>query len=54
MHILNTHLETHFKEIKNKGTSLLIALMARNEESQRFYGSVENSEIHDEGIWMYL
>lgn len=30
----------------------LIALMASNEEAQRFYHSVENAEIRDEGIWM--
>lgn len=30
----------------------LIALMASNDEAQRFYRSVENAEIRDEGIWM--
>ncbi len=30
----------------------LIALMASNEEAQRFYRAVEHAEIRDEGIWM--
>lgn len=30
----------------------LIALMASNDEAQRFYHAVENAEIKDEGIWM--
>jgi len=30
----------------------LVALMASNEEAQRFYRAVENAEIRDEGIWM--
>lgn len=34
------------------GVDTLIALMARNEEAQRFYRSLENAEIHDEGIWI--
>ena len=42
------------EELKNRGTSLLIALMARNDESQRFYRNIEKAEIHDEGIWMYM
>ena len=30
----------------------LIALMASNDEAQRFYRAVEKAEIRDEGIWM--
>ena len=30
----------------------LIALMASNDEAQRFYHAVEKAEIRDEGIWM--
>jgi len=30
----------------------LIALMANNDEAQRFYRAVEKAEIRDEGIWM--
>ncbi|WP_022758417.1 GNAT family N-acetyltransferase [Butyrivibrio fibrisolvens] len=38
--------------LKDKGIHLLIALMAGNDEAQRFYRSIENSAIHDEGVWM--
>lgn len=34
------------------GVDTLIALMASNDEAQRFYRAVENAEIRDEGIWM--
>lgn len=40
--------------MKQAGASKLIALMAANEEAQRFYRAVENASIHDEGIWMEL
>ena len=40
------------KELKTKNVSLLIALMANNDEAQRFYKSVEGASIHDQGIWM--
>ncbi len=39
-------------ECKARGVGLLIALMANNEEAQRFYKSIENASIHDTGIWM--
>ena len=34
------------------GVDTLIALMACNDEAQRFYHAVQHAEIHDEGIWM--
>ena len=34
------------------GVDTLIALMAQNEEAQRFYRRVERALIRDEGIWM--
>lgn len=37
---------------KKQGVGVLIALMANNEEAQRFYRSVENASIHDTGIWI--
>ena len=40
------------KELKKQGVGLLIALMANNDEAQRFYRNVENASIHDTGIWM--
>lgn len=30
----------------------LIALIAKNYEAQRFYRSIEGSDVHDEGIWI--
>ena len=41
-------------ELKKRNVSLLIALMANNDEAQRFYKSVEGAAIHDQGIWMDL
>ena len=40
------------KELKKQDVGLLIALMANNDEAQRFYRNVENASIHDTGIWM--
>lgn len=39
-------------ECKEQGAGLLIALMANNEEAQRFYKGVEGASIHDTGIWI--
>lgn len=39
-------------ECKRQGAGVLIALMASNDEAQRFYKSVENASIHDTGIWI--
>ena len=41
-------------ELRLRGVSLLVALMAQNDEAQRFYRSVEGAAIHDEGIWIDL
>lgn len=38
--------------LKDKGIHLLIALMAGNDEAQRFCRNIENAAIHDEGVWM--
>lgn len=42
------------KQLKNKGVDTLVALIASNDEAQRFYRSLENAEIRDEGIWIDL
>ena len=42
------------RRMKLAGAGQLIALMAANEEAQRFYRAVERAAIHDEGIWMGL
>jgi len=40
------------KELKNQGVDTLIGLIASNEEAQRFYRSLLNAQIRDEGIWI--
>ena len=40
------------KTLKEQGTDTLIALTASNEEAQRFYKSIPDSEMHDIGIWI--
>lgn len=42
------------EDLKTKNVTRLIALMASNDEAQRFYRSVEDAAIHDEGIWMNI
>ena len=39
-------------ECKRQGAGVLIALMANNDEAQRFYKGVENASMHDTGIWI--
>lgn len=38
--------------LKKRGIDTLIALTAANEEAQRFYKAIPNSEMHDVGIWI--
>ena len=40
------------EKCKVEGVGVLIALMANNDEAQRFYKNVENSSMHDTGIWI--
>lgn len=42
------------KELKKQGVEMLIAIVAGNPESRRFYEAVEDASIHDEAIWMEL
>ena len=42
------------RELKGRGVQTLIAIMAHNPESVRFYQAVENASIHDEAVWMEL
>ena len=42
------------RELKGRGVETLIAIMAHNPESLRFYRAVENASIHDEAVWMEL
>lgn len=39
-------------ELTKLGVDTLIGLIASNEEAQRFYRNLPNSEIKDEGIWI--
>lgn len=45
-------LETLRRNLKSQQIDALIALTASNEEAQRFYKSVPNSEMRDIGIWI--
>ena len=42
------------KELKDLGVDTLIALTASNDEAQRFYKSILDSEMHDMGIWITI
>ena len=42
------------RELKGRGVETLIAVMAHNPESVRFYKAVEKASIHDEAVWMDL
>ena len=52
--IAQTLLNALKAECKEQGVSLLIGLMAENNESQRFYRHVDNASIHDMGIWINI
>lgn len=39
-------------ELKKKGVETLVGLIAANEEAQRFYRSLPDALIRDEGIWI--
>ena len=45
-------LERLRQELKARGVDTLVALTASNDEAQRFYKSVSDSEMHDVGIWI--
>ena len=45
-------LEAVRSECRKQGAGVLIALMAENEEAQRFYRHVRDASIHDTWIWM--
>lgn len=42
------------KQLRSLGADTLVAMIAANEEAQRFYRSLEKAEIRDEGIWIDL
>lgn len=45
-------MKTLRNELKQLGVDTLIGLIASNEEAQRFYRSMEDAFIRDEGIWI--
>lgn len=45
-------LDSLLRELKNYGVGTLIGLMDSNEGAQRFYRSISNAMIRDEGIWI--
>ena len=48
-------METLRKTLKQEyRVDTLIGLIAANEETQRFYRSLDNAVIRDEGIWIDL
>lgn len=47
-------MQTLCKELKEQGVDTLIGLIASNEDAQRFYRSLPNAKIQDEGIWIDL
>lgn len=42
------------KKLKAQGVDTLIGLIASNDDAQRFYRSLPNAQIKDEGIWIDL
>lgn len=40
------------KELKARGISTMVGLIAANEEAQSFYRSLPNALIRDQGIWI--
>ena len=45
-------LESLKNTLKERNIDTLIALTAANDEAQRFYKSIPDSEMHDVGIWI--
>ena len=52
MGVAQAMLSTLRAELKRLGVETLVALTAANEESQRFYKSVPDSQMRDTGIWI--
>jgi len=40
------------ERLRMRGIDTLVALIASNEEAQRFYRNIEGAEIRDEGLWL--
>ena len=42
------------RQLKTRGVDTMVALIAANDEAQRFYRAMEGAKIRDEGIWIDL
>ena len=42
------------RTLQKRGVDTLVAITAANDEAQRFYRSIPNSEMHDTAIWIDL
>lgn len=40
------------RQLRERGVDTLIALIASNDEAQRFYRHLDRAEIRDEGLWL--
>lgn len=40
------------ERLRRRGIDTLVALIASNEEAQRFYRNIEGAQIRDEGLWL--
>lgn len=47
-------MQTLRQDLKARGADTLVGVIAANEEAQRFYRSLPNALIRDEGIWIDL
>ena len=52
--VAQTLMQTLRQELKARGADTLVGVIAANEEAQRFYRSLPNALIRDEGIWIDL
>ena len=52
--VAQTLMQTLRQELKARGADTLVGVIAANEEAQRFYRSLPNTLIRDEGIWIDL
>ena len=42
------------EQLKERGATEMVAIIAHNDEALRFYRALENADIRDEGIWIGL
>ena len=52
--VAQTLLNALKQKLKEMNVTQLVALMAENEESKRFYESLDNVNIQDKGVWINI